>query len=236
MKAQPSGKLASGKLASGKLASGQLALSAGLLAVLSIVPAVLHGRFTNRWGAPFDRQSAARRVEAFPREFAGWRLDEQQELAPQVQNELQCEGYFSRKYLHARTGEQVWVILMVGPPGPMVRHPPEICYVNRENVLVQEPQVVQLQEAADRKHDFRVLRFRSPGVAAGEFSVCYAWSSGSAWQVPDFPRLEFGGKPLLYKLQLMSTDPTVASGESPAIWSNFLRDFLPIAHGRVLTP
>ncbi len=207
-----------------------------LFAVALIVPAIFHGAMTGRWGEPADRLSAARRLEEFPREFGTWIVREENELSTYVLNELRSTGYLNRAYLNRTTGEFVSVIVLVGPPGPTTRHSPDICYGNRNNRLIDTPEPVSVEQPGVGEHVFKVLRFQPAAPEASPFTVCYAWSDGGLWQVPDYPRLVFGGQDYLFKLQLVSENSTFLGEEVADTWQRFLADFLPVLHDRVLQP
>lgn len=199
------------------------------MAALTVVPAVIHGRLTNRWGEPADMHAAAIRLDSFPQQAGDWeQLGEQETLPPEILRELQCTGYLNRRYGNRQTGDEVLVMVMVGSPGPLVRHPPEICYGNRANTMLGKPHLARIQAVDGQEHTLRVLRYRTPGDTGTEFSICYGWSAGGRWQVPEYPRLEFGSEPLLYKLQLLSSDDLPEGSEMPDAVSAFLHDFLPV--------
>ena len=48
-----------------------------------------------------------------------------------------------------------------------------------------------------QNHTFRFLQYKNPGAASGEFSVCYGWSADGTWEVPEYPRVRFGGGPVV---------------------------------------
>ena len=195
-----------------------------VLLTLTTVPAVIHGKIMNRWGYSADLQQAAAQVRNFPQQIGDWKRVADEELDPAVVEELKCAGYINRKYVNEKTGKDVSLLLLVGPPGPLVRHPPEICYGNQANRLLKGPERLQIPQQ-DTECDYRVLRYRAPGNTRGEFSVCYAWSDGTSWSVPERPRMAFGGLPLLYKLQIHSTDTLDEGRTLPASAEEFLHAF-----------
>jgi len=209
------------------------ALGAVLLAI-TIVPAVIHGRIMNRWGLPPNLHSAAARVQNFPEKVGDWKRLADEELDQTVVEELKCAGYVSRRYVNEKTGKDVSVLLLTGPPGPLVRHPPEICYGNRANRLLKGPSLYSLVDGNGATDEFRVLRYRAPGSTGAEFSICYAWSDGGKWSVPNYPRTAFGGEPLLYKLQVLSTDALEGDEQFPASAEDFLTAFVKAARSGAL--
>lgn len=191
---------------------------------LTAVPAVIHGRIMNRWGMPADLQVAATRVQNFPEKIGDWKSIRDDKLDETVVDELKCVGYVNRQYVNERTGREVSLLLFVGTPGPLVRHPPEICYGNRANKLLRGPEMVTVGEG-ESQQSFRALRYKAPGPAGAEFSICYAWNDGKHWSVPDYPRTTFGGEPMLYKLQILSTDLVEEGKILPGSAEQFLQAF-----------
>ncbi len=202
--------------------------------VLTAAPAVVHGVWSRRWLDPADMTAAANSVEDFPRQFGDWKQHGDDEKMPEeALRELQCAGYIDRHYVNQKQGTEVTVLLMVGASGPLVRHPPEICYGNQANKLVQDPRDVHVGTADAQHHTFRFLRYTNTSAAAGEFSVCYGWSADGTWEVPEYPRVRFGTAPLLYKIQVLTNDAVPQDGGIPVATSQFLNEFLPLLRDRL---
>jgi hypothetical protein len=217
--------------------SGRTTLAAMLvgLVVLTSVPAIVQGVLTRRWSGKADISGAATRLVEFPTKFGDWQQQGDEEKVPEeALRELQCAGCFNRHYVNQRLGRDVTVIVMVGPAGPLIRHPPEICYGNRANELLAKPVDIELTTADSVQHRLRVLRYANPRAVSGEFSVCYGWSEKGAWNVPAYPRIEYGGAPTLYKMQVLTTDSVPKDGGLPTATARFLDDFLPLLRDQVL--
>src|SRR4029079_6055780 len=91
-----------------------------------------------------DLEGASERVEKFPREFGSWKFMEDGEpLHSEICRELGIEGYISRAYKNRNSGAVVRVLLMVGQSGPLLRHPPYICYANMANEKLGEMTKIQ---------------------------------------------------------------------------------------------
>src|SRR3954464_6883743 len=109
-------------------------LARSAMAALAIIPALIEGHYVNRWGTPPDLAGASERVGTFPREFGPWTyLEDGDPLHPEVCRELGIEGYMTRAYKNRNNGAVVRILLMVGQSGPLLRHPPYICYANMAN-------------------------------------------------------------------------------------------------------
>src|SRR3984957_11520193 len=137
--------------------------------MLTAAPALVHGVWSRRWRDPADMAKAARSVEDFPRQFGDWKQHGDDETMPEeAVRELRCAGYINRHYVNQKLGREVTVLLMVGPSGPLVRHPPEICYGNQANELLQKPANMAGASPDSQNHTFRFLRYKNPGAASGE--------------------------------------------------------------------
>ncbi len=173
--------------------------------LMTALPALLQGRFMNRWGEPPNLNAAANRLKQFPREVSIWRNEiDQSPLSDEVCQELGLEEHFHRQYRRANSTGHLEVLLMVGPPGRLVRHPPSVCYANRANRQVGEAFSLEIVTKSG-KHDFQVLRFRkTSGPVQSEFWVAYAYAAeGGTWSTPSSPRMAYGAVPVLYKLQVL---------------------------------
>jgi hypothetical protein len=205
------------------------------LVVLTAVPAIVQGVLTRRWSGKADLSGAAARLAEFPTKFGDWQQQGDDEQVPEeALRELQSAGCFNRHYVNQRLGRDVTVIVMVGPAGPLIRHPPEICYGNMANQLVAKPVDIDLTTSDSVSHRLRLLRYANPRAVSGEFSVCYGWSENGVWDAPAYPRVVYGGAPMLYKMQVLTTDAVPKEGGLPTATARFLNDFLPLLRDRTL--
>lgn len=206
-------------------------LSVLAVVVLTIVPAVIHGSYSNRWGQPEEQVTAAAAIDTFPKQLGNWvAVGEAEPLSSRVQQELGLVGYVSRVYRNPRTQNIAQVLLMVGDAGPLVRHPPEICYGNRANELRGESEQ-HVPAAGDRApSEFRVLNYEPNSTLAQPFRVAYAWSSDGGWKVPSLPRIAFGGKPVLYKVQIQVMDSELVGDDHQGELEELLGEFVDAFH------
>lgn len=212
----------------------RLTLIVAAALALTVVPAVIHGRYTNRWGPSADQVSAARQLERCPKIAGDWETrGKGVEFAPKVVRELQLSGYFGRTYVNRSDGETVSVVVMVGLPGALSRHPPEICYGARANQRIGEPVEVEISDGDQVQHRLRMLRFREPGPIGDEFTVCYGFTVDGRWDSPAYPRVRYGGKPLLYKMQVLFSG-VGPDGSVPEPIEDFLTQFLPVVRDHVI--
>jgi hypothetical protein len=207
--------------------SKRLIFALAAIAVFTIVPALIEGQYVNRWGTPPDLAGAAERVESFPREFGAWTyLEDGDRLNPDVCSQLGIQGYMSRAYKNRTTDDVVRVLLMVGQSGPLLRHPPYICYANMANEQIGDMTKLQVSTTKPAG-EFNLLEYkRARSVTNDRFLVAYGLAADAIWKVPAMPRIEFGAAPLLYKVQLLTAlDPSQSREAGATLLNQFANDF-----------
>jgi Protein of unknown function (DUF3485) len=177
-----------------------------VVVALTVVPAILEGKYLNRWGTPSDLDAAAGQIEQLPHELGPWLSQQDGEpLSPAVRQELALAGSISRTYVHRETGAVVNLLLMVGQPGPLLRHPPDICYANRANEQVGDTITFEVT-ATNPSSKFDLLEYKRPqSLTTDRFLVAYSMATSATWSVPRVPRMEFGGASKLYKVQILTS-------------------------------
>jgi hypothetical protein len=106
-------------------------------------------------------------------------------------------------YVNRETGEAVQVALIVGPSGPTAVHEPEICFSSQAYEIAR-PREKRFfgDDGHGESSSLWEVRFQPKDVGTGDLQVYYGWSTGGAWKASPSPRFEFGGSPLLYKIQV----------------------------------
>ena len=196
---------------------------------LTIAAGWVEGRISNRWGQSVDLGSAAKRLAVVPDRVAEWDLQLSEPLDEEVVRMLQCAGHFLRVYNNRRTGDVVSVALLVGPPGPTAAHTPEICYSSRGQTIVEPSVATQSRPASDPDETLWRMTFRATDVEQRMQRVFYGWSGPDGrWRAARDPRFEYGGQPLLYKIQVagLLREKSDKEGDDPC--RRFLQDFLPV--------
>ena len=196
-------------------------------AALTIGPAYLYGISTHRWGQPADFAVAADHLDRFPTEMGNWqRVSDNKPLSKGVSKELGLVDEIGRNYVDSNSGETVGLVLMLGHTGRLVRHPPEICYDNRANERVGEFRTIVVGDGRS-KHEFGLLEFRKDAGGVEEhFMVAYGFADdGGVWKCPSVPRLEYGGKPKLYKMQAISAWTTGDAKDAEKRLVDYLGEF-----------
>lgn len=193
------------------------------IAAITIPPAVIHGKLSNRWQSNTALEFHSKAIEQVPTKVAEWRvIDESNFLTEPVKKELGIHGYFHRIYEND-TGEQVNALVMVGEAGPLIRHPVEVCYGNRAKMLVNSYDVDFEQGTAE--HRFNVFRYQPKSALEDEFYVAYAFCYDDQWDTPNLPRIKYGGKPLIYKMQVLTNAGSVPPYEVPEHLKDFVKQF-----------
>jgi hypothetical protein len=184
--------------------------------------AVAHGKLSRRWGTPPDVEAAAKRLERLPTQIGDWQIKgSDQKLDERVAQMLQCNGTINRVYENTKTGDKVRVFVVLGPAGPIAVHTPEICYSSKDYKIDAPRQ----RWAVDDANTLWDLRLKSNDISDTPLRVVYGWTNDTHWQATDSPRFAFGGRPMLYKIQLAG--PVPASEERDAC-REFLSAFLPV--------
>jgi hypothetical protein len=204
-------------------------LSLAICSMLAVVGTVAagwsQGCQTNRWGPAPDAALAADRLSLpLPEQAGNWRLEQEVPFSDAVVRILQCPAHVSRVYVHEQTGDSATVAVIVGPPGPVAVHTPEICYSSRDYSIAAPRKETQVADSTGQSHAFWDLSLKANDLNANSLRVLYGWSSGSSWEAARHPRFGYGGLPHLYKLQVAVTSNSEGTGFDPA--EDFLTQFV----------
>ncbi|MFC1758760.1 hypothetical protein ACFL2H_08335 [Planctomycetota bacterium] len=192
-----------------------------LLVVITTLPSVwYHGRMTNRWSDNEIADFHSTRIHSVPLKVGEWRVvDEGTPLPDYAITELGVHSHFNRIYEND-TGDRVSALVMVGDAGPLSRHPVEICYGNRAKRLVHSFDYTVERESVPQ--EFTICRYEPKSVLEDKFFVAYSYCYDDEWKTPTAPRYEYGGKPVLYKMQVLTN-----AGETPdRVAPTYLLDFI----------
>jgi hypothetical protein len=183
----------------------------------------VYGHYSNRWGPPTDLVAAGEHLKTLPPEIGDWHLQDESTMSAGTIEMLECAGYVSRSYVNVRTGDTINVALIVGPPGPISVHTPEICYSSRNYELIGRREATRLASHSGQAHTFWNTTFKSKNAFSEKLSVYYAWSDGSAWSAARSPRFTFAASPALYKLQLAGVIGEGRNSETKTPPARFLK-------------
>lgn len=202
-------------------------IAAILVALLTIGPALLAGQYGSRWRDSSESKEAADQLLEFPTEFGVWKMvKEGDPLTDVVKEELGVASYVSRVYENRDNGANITLLLMVGQAGPLLRHPPNICYANRANRQVGDVTTFKASSPTSTS-EFTAIEYERPDpVTRDRFVVAYGMTDGADWSVPKYPRVKFGAAPCLYKVQMLSgLKPQQSADNKLVVVEQFANDF-----------
>jgi hypothetical protein len=194
------------------------ALTIGAIVVITIISGIVQGKLSGRWGPSVDLIAAGRTLHSLPQKIGNWEMSSELEVSDVVRRMLRCTGSTHRRYFNRETGQAVNMVLIVGPPGPISVHIPEICFSSQAYTQQGERESRRVKAAdGSREGDFWALTFRPNDLDSLPLRVYYAWSSGDRWQAVDNPRYTRSGSKVLYKIQLAGDLRDTLSKESPEL-------------------
>ena len=139
----------------------QFAVAVALAVGLTILSGVLHGRMSDRWGPAADTLAAANKLKEIPNEFGDWRLQSSEELDKTSLDMLQPAAYLVNRYQNRQTGDVVNMTLLLGRPGPISVHTPEVCFGTKNYKSRGERQKVAIRGPAGGDDEFWALDFKT---------------------------------------------------------------------------
>jgi hypothetical protein len=173
-------------------------------------------------------------VGRLPEQFGPWHAVDSEPLDESVVRMLECRAHLNRNYRNEDTGETASLILLAGPPGPLLAHTPEVCYSSSSFDVVEPARPESFRTAGEHTDELHHALFRSLGVSGELQVVYYGWRPPAGhWQAPKDPRLSLGGGPMLYKLQVATDIPaddvkSSADSKAPDAGRRLLIDLLPV--------
>jgi len=206
------------------------------LLALTAVSGYVQGTLTNRWGTPADMQTAAEHFRQIPTEFGPWQLQKAEAITDEVVAILECAGYINGSYVNRSTGEVVNAFVILGPPGPVSVHTPEVCYSSKNYEIAETRSRVAIGAAEPAQNEFWAMTLRSHDVNADLLRVYYAWGNAGHWTAPESPRFTFGGDSYLYKIQLASYLPPDTNLDENDTCRRFLEAFVPVLNATLYPP
>ena len=199
-----------------------------ILLIVTLSAGWLHGSLSNRWGPRRDAKVAEDMLQReLAPEVGNWRMRQESPFEPEVLRILQCPAYISRVYEHQQTGDTVILMVIVGPPGPVSVHTPEVCYGSQDYTLDGERRLVPIKDTQGTNHAFWEIGLKSNNLEGKALRVIYGWSRGDGWEAAQRPRFGYGGLTHLYKLQLAVPVNQQPRGSDFDPSQDFLMNFLP---------
>lgn len=192
---------------------------------LILAAGYVHGRLTDRWTASRSSAAAVASIARLPMDLGSWH-GQVQELDRAVIERGGIAGYAARRYVDARTGAAVSILLVCGRPGPIAAHTPEVCYpgAGYEQRGEAERRAVRVGPSGPPS-EFLACTFARPAAPdSPEIGILWAWNGGAGWETSESPRLSFARHPNLYKLYVV-VERRAQSSEDPS--AAFLEVLLP---------
>ena len=119
---------------------------------------------------------------------------------------------------------------MLGPPGPISVHTPEVCYSSRDYDIKEERKRVKIFGTEDKPDEFWGLTMRNKDVNADILRVYFGWANAGHWTAPKEPRITYGGQSKLFKMQLAATLPPDVDLEKNDVCLKFLQAVVPVVN------
>jgi hypothetical protein len=190
-----------------------------LIATLTLVSGAVAGTLHHRWREPADLAAVAQALKLMPDRCGDWQLQAETPMDGDLLKLLSCAAHVNRSYRNRVTGDTVNIFVVLGPPGPIAVHTPEVCFDAQNYRLETTAEKVELSPlAANRQHDrvdssagttsgaqfWRTTFVPSASASQHRLIAYYAWTVSGPWEAPKQPRIAFGGEPYLYKVQASS--------------------------------
>jgi hypothetical protein len=201
-------------------------MALGVAVLITLTGGILYGNYSQRWNVSSEMRSAADHLGQLPREIGKWKAVEDMPIAESALQMLECAAHINRRYVNEETGKSLQLAIMLGPPGPIAVHTPEICYSSRAYEIKGERSETVLDVSTEKRHSFWTIDFVTRNAFADRLRVYYAWSDGRNWIASNSPRFEFAGAPLLYKLQLATHVSPYSGDEGADPCRQFLEELL----------
>ena len=207
-------------------------------AVLLLGGGIVQGMLTHRWQTTTKSNGPESRLHLVAQTIGDWDWQDSSTISAAERQMAGLTHDLTRTYTNRRTGDVVTVVLMCGPTGPIAVHPPTACYQGAgyqqsgatRQTIIDSPvaEVVRLQgigpeiknrsltTSATNQHVFAIADFYQPTrPEQTQPRIYWAWSNNGTWSVPESPRFEFSGSPVLFKLYVTCERP-FGSQKSPA--------------------
>lgn len=205
--------------------------------VIAIVLTIFSGTIYRYLTAPSaDLAEVAKRFNEIPKEFGDWKMDKEEPMTDQVVSTLECAGYLNGSFINQVTGQRVNAFIVLGPPGPISVHTPEVCYSSKDYDIKETREHTEIGKDGELGTLWSLTMRQTSTVSAELLRVYYGWASQDIWTAPESPRFTYGGDPLLFKIQLASYLPPETDLKTNDSCRSFLESFLPHVNRVLLKP
>jgi Protein of unknown function (DUF3485) len=170
-----------------------------------VVSGIVQGLWTDRWGPRDEAATAAARLSSLPMTIGDWD-GRAKEMTKREQELAGVTGYIRRHYVNRRSGANLTLLIVCGPPGPVAVHGPEVCYRGAGYEPVGEASRYTFPELTGAA--FWVRKFRKTESALPvHLRLLYSHNADGTWKATDNPRLAFARFPVLFKLYIVHELP-----------------------------
>jgi hypothetical protein len=205
---------------------------------------VVRARWASRYADTRDLKAAAERLAAVPPNAGDW-IGTTRPFDVSMYKAAGIQGALMRTYRNQQTGQEMTLLIVLGRPGPIAVHTPDICYGGAGYRMLSDHIPVTVDGPSDSVlGQFWKLRMAKTEAAVPEnLNVTYGWSADGRWQAPERDaRFAFADALVLFKLYAVRTVPPaiVAKGEKVETetdpTADFLRAFLPELNRTLFPP
>jgi hypothetical protein len=194
-----------------------------LATVLVLACGLVHGYWTDRWYPPKDTVEAAARLEQVPLTVGEWDGHDLDVKATSIEPLL--AGHMTRRYVNRVNGETISIALVVGRPGPVSIHTPDVCYTAGGFVITSQ----STAKVPGRNEEFLTMdAVKTTQTSESRIRLYWAWNAGQGWVTAGDPRTAFAHHRVLYKLYVTRDQNNLGepSREDPCV--SFMESLLPV--------
>jgi hypothetical protein len=204
-------------------------LALGVATLLTVLSGFVQGRLSNRWGISERAKQAGAKLNDIPSEIGKWKRVSSASLPDYAQRELEATGSMSCVYRNTESGERISVTLLVGPPGKIAAHTPDVCLDTQGHPSMGKAERIGIEEPGYKGADQELWAetFKGKGIGEANERFYWGWSNGGPWSAPN-SRWQFVGSPHLYKIQLSRSVDSIQNTKADKVVRDFLSEFLPV--------
>ena len=170
--------------------------------ILIVGAGLVHGAWTNRWGAPPALAELASRVKTLPLVLGDW-TGVDREMEARVLAMAGAVGNVSRVYTSTSKGVSISVMLLTGLPGDISTHTPDACYPGAGYSLGVHELYSRKYGDPEQSAQFQTAIATKGGASPSTLRIFWAWHGSKGWLAPEEPRWTFGAEPMIAKLYLV---------------------------------
>jgi hypothetical protein len=195
-------------------------------AALIVAAGLVHGSWTNRWGASPALAALAARFDSVPITVGDWQAVPFQ-LGARERKMAGAEACLSRVYTNPGRGTSVSVLLLGGLPGKITTHTPDVCYRGAGYEL-STPAPFDYRPRTDGPcAAFRTALATRGGANPSALRIFWTWHASTGWAAPENARWSFAPEPTLCKLYVVRETGGAAVDPDRDPCRDFLDVFLP---------